>query len=553
MIEEADALGVLQTHFSGGEPTLRPDLPELIRHAAGLGQYTNLITAAVLLDEAKVEALAEAGLDHVQISIQDSEPANANRIGGYKDGHAKKLAVARLVREAGLPLTINAVMHRQNLDRLGAIIELAVELGAKRLEVAHTQYYGWALPNRVALMPTRAQAERSIALVEAARERLKGVLVIDAVVPDYYARYPKPCMGGWGRQNLNVTPSGKVLPCHAAETITGLRFDNVKERPLAEIWYRGEAFNAFRGTGWMQEPCRSCPRQAQDFGGCRCQAFALTGDARATDPACSLSPRHAGAGRDRGPRGPPGAAGVRLSPARQRRAGGGAGAADPGRVSRRQLLDRGQDGDGGAADPAGEPPAAASPGRRRGGARGRVGIVGRFQILPFLAARAPVAGAGRDPPALGREALEQRLRIGRPVQLEIGLAQIFERAAVVRVELERPVVEHERLVVVAELAPGEAGAVVGVGVPGPGLDHLRHLVDHGLPVARLERRDAGLIGGPGTVRRLGRGLVQAGDRAGRGGGRHPPQQHECHALPDPHAGLPDRLRRIILYGAGDRR
>jgi pyrroloquinoline quinone biosynthesis protein E len=293
VIEEADALGVLQTHFSGGEPTLRPDLPELIRHAAGLGQYTNLITAAVLLDEAKVEALAEAGLDHVQISIQDSEPANANRIGGYKDGHAKKLAVARLVRAAGLPLTINAVMHRQNLDRLGAIIELAVEFGAKRLEVAHTQYYGWALPNRVALMPTRAQTERSIALVEAARERLKGVLVIDAVVPDYYARYPKPCMGGWGRQNLNVTPSGKVLPCHAAETITGLRFDNVRDRPLAEIWYRGEAFNAFRGTGWMQEPCRSCPRQVQDFGGCRCQAFALTGDARATDPACSLSPRHA--------------------------------------------------------------------------------------------------------------------------------------------------------------------------------------------------------------------------------------------------------------------
>jgi pyrroloquinoline quinone biosynthesis protein E len=292
VIEEAGALGVLQTHFSGGEPTLRPDLPALIRRAAEAGQYTNLITAAVLLDEAKVEALAAAGLDHVQISIQDADAANANRIGGYKNGHARKLAAAAMVRAAGLPLTINAVMHRQNLERLGAIIELAVELGAKRLEVAHTQYYVWALPNRVALMPTREQSEGSIALVEAARARLKGILVIDYVVPDYYARYPKPCMGGWGRQNLNVTPSGKVLPCHAAESITSLAFDNVKERPLAEIWYRGAAFAAYRGTEWMQEPCRSCPRQTVDFGGCRCQAFALTGDARATDPACSLSPHH---------------------------------------------------------------------------------------------------------------------------------------------------------------------------------------------------------------------------------------------------------------------
>jgi pyrroloquinoline quinone biosynthesis protein E len=292
VIEEAHALGVLQTHFSGGEPTLRRDLPELIRHASALGQYTNLITAAVLLDQAKVDALADAGLDHVQVSVQDSDAANAERIGGYRGGHAKKLAVARMVRAAGLPLTINAVVHRQNLDHLDRIIELAVELGARRLEVAHVQYYGWALANRAALMPTQEQAERSIALVEAARERLKGVLTIDYVVPDYYARYPKPCMGGWARQNLNVTPSGKVLPCHAAEGIASLTFDNVKDRPLAEIWYHGSAFNAFRGTDWMQEPCRSCPRRFTDFGGCRCQAFAMTGRAEATDPACSLSPHH---------------------------------------------------------------------------------------------------------------------------------------------------------------------------------------------------------------------------------------------------------------------
>ncbi len=293
VLDQAAELGVLQVSFSGGEPTVRRDLEALIAHAAGLGLYSNLITAGVLLDRARLDALIEAGLDHLQLSIQDSDAANADRIGGYKGGHVKKLALGRMVTEAGLPLTINAVMHRQNLEHLAAIIDLAVEMGARRLEVAHVQYYGWALRNRAALMPTREEAEGSVEVVKAAIERLKGVLAIDYVVPDYYARYPKPCMGGWAKQNLNVTPSGKVLPCHAAETITTLRFDNVRDRPLADIWYEGEAFNAFRGTGWMAEPCRSCPRKQTDFGGCRCQAFALTGDARATDPACSLSPHHA--------------------------------------------------------------------------------------------------------------------------------------------------------------------------------------------------------------------------------------------------------------------
>jgi pyrroloquinoline quinone biosynthesis protein E len=246
----------------------------------------------VTLTAAKLKALRAAGLAHVQISLQGAEPAGADRIAGFPGAFARKLAAARLVREAGLALTLNAVVHRRNLDDLPALIDLAVEVGARRLEVAHVQYYGWALVNRAALMPTREQTERSVATVEAAKQRLKGVLAFDYVVPDYYARFPKPCMGGWAKQNLNVTPSGKVLPCHAAETITTLEFDNVKERPLGEIWYQGAAFNAFRGTDWMAEPCRSCPRKTVDFGGCRCQAFALTGDATATDPACSLSPLH---------------------------------------------------------------------------------------------------------------------------------------------------------------------------------------------------------------------------------------------------------------------
>jgi PqqA peptide cyclase len=292
VLEEAAELGVLQVAFSGGEPTLRRDLEDLIARAAALGLYSNLITAGVLLDETRLNALIEAGLDHLQLSVQDAEAGNADRIGGYRGGHAKKLRLAELVRAAGIPLTINAVVHRQNVDNLDAIIDLAQACGARRLEVAHVQYYGWALVNRASLMPTREQTERSVAVVEAAKERLKGVLAFDYVIPDYYARFPKPCMGGWAKQNLNVTPSGKVLPCHAAETITTLEFDNVKDRPLAEIWYEGTAFNAFRGTDWMAEPCRSCPRKTVDFGGCRCQAFALTGDARATDPACSLSPLH---------------------------------------------------------------------------------------------------------------------------------------------------------------------------------------------------------------------------------------------------------------------
>jgi pyrroloquinoline quinone biosynthesis protein E len=293
VLRQAARLGVLQLHLSGGEPTVRRDLEEIVATAAEVGLYANLITAGVLLSRARLAELAARGLDHVQLSIQDVEPGNADRIAHYAGGQAKKRQVAGWVRELGLALTINAPMHRQNLDRLPDIIDFAVEMGAGRLEVAHIQYYGWALLNRAALMPTRAQVKRSIEIVDEARQRLKGILVIDFVVPDYYATWPKPCMGGWGRGSMNVTPSGKVLPCHAAETIPGLTFDNVRDKPLADIWLAGQAFEKFRGTDWMIEPCRSCDRREIDWGGCRCQAFALAGNAAAADPACVKSQRHA--------------------------------------------------------------------------------------------------------------------------------------------------------------------------------------------------------------------------------------------------------------------
>ncbi len=292
IIDEAAELGILQIHFSGGEPTARRDLVELVAHARAAGLYTNLITAGVLLDAEKLRALKSAGLDHVQLSFQDSEATGADRIGGYRGGHEKKLQVARAIREAGLPLTLNLVVHRQNLDHLEALLDMAVALDAHRAEIAHVQYYGWALKTRAALMPTRAQLARATATVEAARARLKGQLVIDYVVPDYYAKRPKACMGGWGRQFLNISPAGKVLPCHAAESLTSMQFDSARQRSLGDIWRNSEAFNRFRGTDWMPEPCQSCDRREIDWGGCRCQAFALLGDAAATDPACGFSSFH---------------------------------------------------------------------------------------------------------------------------------------------------------------------------------------------------------------------------------------------------------------------
>jgi pyrroloquinoline quinone biosynthesis protein E len=253
----------------------------------------NLITSGLLLDRARLEALQRSGLDHVQLSVQDVAPGTADKIAGYDGAHARKLAIAADVRALGLPLTLNAVIHRHNAGRVPELIELALALGAARVEVAHAQYYGWGLANRAALLPTRDQLDGATACVMAARERLKGRLVIDYVPPDYYARRPKACMGGWGRRFMVVAPDGAALPCHAARTIPDLRFPDVRTARLEEIWNASPAFTRFRGTDWMREPCRSCDRREIDWGGCRCQALALSGSAERVDPACAYSPDHA--------------------------------------------------------------------------------------------------------------------------------------------------------------------------------------------------------------------------------------------------------------------
>jgi pyrroloquinoline quinone biosynthesis protein E len=292
VLGEAAALGVLQVHFSGGEPMARRELLALVAAANDHGLYGNLITSGTLGGERELNAFAAAGLKHVQLSFQDFQPANNDRIAGLAGAHAKKTSFAAAVRAAGLPLTLNMVVHRQNLDGLSEMIDMALALGARRIEIAHVQYYAWALANRAALLPTRRQLDEATRIVEAARAKLKGVLTIDHVVPDYYGVRPKSCMSGWGRQFLNVTPAGKVVPCHAAESLPGLAFPSVRGSSLADIWYRSDAFNRFRGTDWMAEPCRSCERREIDWGGCRCQAFLLAGDASRADPVCALSPDH---------------------------------------------------------------------------------------------------------------------------------------------------------------------------------------------------------------------------------------------------------------------
>ncbi|RZS77762.1 pyrroloquinoline quinone biosynthesis protein E [Phyllobacterium myrsinacearum] len=293
LFDQAADLGVLQVHLSGGEPTLRTDLAELVAGLAKRGVYTNLITAGVGIAEGRIEALADAGLDHIQLSFQGAFAATTEKIGNARGAHEKKLETARCVRAAGLPLTINAPIHRHNMEEVPDFIDLALELGAERLEIANVQYAGWALVNRKVLMPEREAVERQVQIVEEAQERLRGIMTIDFVTPDYFAVYPKPCMGGWARDAFMVAPDGTVLPCHAAASIKSLHFERFGAWSLSRIWHESPAFNAFRGTDWMQEPCRSCERQEIDWGGCRCQAMAIAGDAAATDPACIKSPLHA--------------------------------------------------------------------------------------------------------------------------------------------------------------------------------------------------------------------------------------------------------------------
>ena len=291
VLDAAAALGVVHAHFSGGEPTLRRDLPTLIATASRAGLYTNLITQGTFLDDERLDAYLASGLDHIQISIQAPRAPLADAIAGSAV-HEKKLETLRRVRDRDVALTLNCVLHRANHDAIEEVVGLAEQLGIARLELANVQFYGWAYHNRASLMPTLEQVRRGEAVVAAARERLRGRMEIVYVLPDYFGEFPKPCMSGWANEFMTVTPNGQVLPCPAASAITALRFENVRQRPLAEIWHSSDAFALYRGTAWMREPCRSCERRELDWGGCRCQAFLLAGDAGATDPACSLSPHH---------------------------------------------------------------------------------------------------------------------------------------------------------------------------------------------------------------------------------------------------------------------
>jgi pyrroloquinoline quinone biosynthesis protein E len=290
VFREAAELGVLQADFTGGEPLARPDVVDLVRAARTAGLYVSLITSGLPLDETKLGALVEAGLDHIQLSFQGAREETANEISGTKS-HAQKLRVLEWLKPHRVAVTLNFVIHRRNIDQLSEMAALAEASSATRIEFANVQYYGWAFANRENLLPTREQLDQSMAVIKREQERLEGKIRVEYVVPDYHARYPKPCMGGWGRKLMLITPSGEALPCHAAKVIPDLSFENVRDRSLREIWEHSTAFQKFRGEDWMQEPCKTCDRRELDFGGCRCQALLLAGDAAATDPVCSLAPQ----------------------------------------------------------------------------------------------------------------------------------------------------------------------------------------------------------------------------------------------------------------------
>lgn len=291
VISEARALGAVQIGFSGGEPLVRDDLETLVEHARGLGFYTNLITSGVGLTEARIAALKEAGLDHIQLSFQDSTRELNDFLSSTRTFELKR-KVAQLIKAYGYPMVLNCVLHRYNLPHVGQIIDMALDIGAEYLELANTQYYGWAMLNREQLMPTQEALREAEDTVNQYRARVGDRCRILFVVPDYFEKRPKACMNGWGSVFLGVAPDGAALPCHAARSLPGLDLPNVRETSLSSIWYESTAFNAFRGEHWMREPCRSCDERATDHGGCRCQAYLLTGDARAADPVCEKSPRH---------------------------------------------------------------------------------------------------------------------------------------------------------------------------------------------------------------------------------------------------------------------
>ena len=289
VFKDAAEAGVLQIDFTGGEPLARPDIVDLVRAARSAGLYVNLITSGLPLDETRLAALVDAGLDHLQLSFQGAREEPANEISGAKS-HTQKLRVLDWLRHRRVAVTLNFVIHRRNIDQLEEMLALAESSCATRIEFANVQYYGWAFANRENLLPTREQLDHSVEFLKREQQRLQGRIRIEFVVPDYYAKYPKPCMGGWGRKLMLITPTGDVLPCHAAQVIPGLSFENVKDHGLSEIWEQSAAFQRFRGEDWMQQPCKTCDRREQDFGGCRCQALLLAGNAAATDPVCSLAP-----------------------------------------------------------------------------------------------------------------------------------------------------------------------------------------------------------------------------------------------------------------------
>jgi pyrroloquinoline quinone biosynthesis protein E len=291
VLREARAAGSVQCGFSGGEPMLRDDLEVLVAEAHRLGFYTNLLTSGVGLTESRAAALKQAGLDHIQLSFQDSTKELNDFLSNSKTFDLKR-RTAQMIKANGWPMVLNCVVHRLNIDYIEQIIELAVDLGAEYLELANSQYYSWAELNRDGLLPSREQLERAERVTNAWREKLGDKLRIFFVVPDYYEIRPKKCMNGWGNIFLTVTPDGTALPCHTAKIIKGVDFPNVRDMSVQDIWYDSPGFNHFRGDAWMKEPCRSCPEKEKDLGGCRCQAMMLTGDAANADPVCDKSPLH---------------------------------------------------------------------------------------------------------------------------------------------------------------------------------------------------------------------------------------------------------------------